>query len=45
MKQIKTILLWVGCTLFTLAYGAFVAVSLDEQIQIEKPLVVKVANK
>ena len=45
MKHAKTVLLWAGCTLFTLAYGAFVAVSLDEQIQIEKPLVVKVANK
>lgn len=45
MKQIKTLLLWAGCAIFTFAYGAFVAISLDEQIQIEKPPVVKVANK
>ena len=45
MKIIKEIALWLSCAAFALAYGAFVAISLDEQIQIEKPLVVKVANK
>lgn len=35
MKHAKTALLWIGCVAFTLAYGAFVGYSLDEQIQTE----------
>ena len=45
MKHIKTAALWIGCALFALAYGAFVGYSLDEQIQIETPVVIVTANK
>ena len=41
----KTVLLWVGCTVFALAYGAFIGYSLDEQIQKESRPVCLTANK
>lgn len=44
MKHIKTAALWIGCTLFALAYGAFVGYSLDEQIQTENAVCLT-ANK
>ena len=44
MKHIKTAALWIGCALFSLAYGAFVADSLDRQIQTENAVYLT-ANK
>ena len=44
MKNAKTALLWIGCVAFALAYGAFAAYSLDEQIQIESAVYLT-ANK
>ena len=44
MKHIKTAAIWIGCTLFTLAYGAFVCYWLDEQIQMESAVCLT-ANK
>ena len=44
MKHAKTALLWIGCVAFTLAYGAFVGYSLDEQIQMESAVCLT-ANK
>jgi hypothetical protein len=44
MKHAKTALLWLGCALFSLAYGAFVADSLAEQIQTENAVYLT-ANK
>lgn len=45
MKIIKELALWLSCAAFALAYGAFAAYSLDEQIQIETPVVIVTANK
>ena len=35
MKIIKKAAIWLGCVAFALAYGAYAAYSLDEQIQTE----------
>ena len=45
MKIIKKAAIWLGCAAFALAYGAFAAYSLDEQVQIETPVVIVTANK
>lgn len=44
MKIIKKAAIWLGCAAFALAYGAFAAYSLDEQIQSENAVYLT-ANK
>ena len=44
MKIIKQAAIWLGCAAFALAYGAFAAYSLDEQIQYENAVYLT-ANK
>ena len=44
MKIIKKAAIWLGCAAFALAYGAYAAYSLDEQIQTENAVYLT-ANK